>query len=152
MIDKDEIVKQLQEMAKNAKVPECPKILQDERLEDAFRISETDTEGYSEVIPIIWRDYGYGKLGNGIIVIMKRSADITSKLYSKYLDEKALVWDQYNERLLLYLPDKDDPQMGFKGSAWWFAKKLKPEYEGTCTLEDIYLEYLNQNNTPPTNG
>lgn len=141
-IDKETIVKQLQEMVNNAKEPECPAILQDERLEDAFKISETDEEGYSEEIPIIWKDYGYGKMENGIFVIMKRSSDFTSRLYYKYLDEKALIWDQYKERLLLYLPDKEEPRMGFKGSTWWYAKKLKPEYESTCTLEEIYLEYL----------
>lgn len=143
-IDKEIFIKQLQELVKNAKVPECPAVLLDERLEDAFKISETDEEGYSEEIPIVWSDYAYGKMDNGILVIVRRSARFLSRLYTKYLDEKALIWDQYKERLLLYLPDEEEQKMGFKGSTWWFAKKLKPEYEGTCTLEDIYLKYMNQ--------
>ena len=144
-IDKEKIIQTLQEMANNAQLPQCPSVLLDERLEDAFKISEVDEQGYSEEIPVLWRDYGYGKMENGILVIMKRSSKITSTLYTKYLDEKALVWDQVKERLLLYMPDGDDPRMGFKGSTWIFAKKLKPEYEGICDLEDIYLDYLNQN-------
>ena len=145
-INKEEMIKQLQEMAKNAKALDCPAILQDERLEDAFKTPPVDDEGYSEEIPIIWQDYDYGKMDNGILTIVRRSATFSSRLYTKCLDEKAHVWDQYKERLLLYLPDEEDPRMGFKGSTWWFAKKIKPEYKTTCTLEEIYQEYLKQQN------
>lgn len=143
-INKETFIKQLQEMVQNAKVPECPAVLQNERLEDAFKISEADEEGYSEEIPIIWNNYAYGKMDNGILAIARQSASFLSRLYTKYIDEKALIWDQYKERLLLYIPDEEEPKMGFKGSTWWFAKKLKPEYEGTCTLEDIYLECVSR--------
>ena len=144
MPNKEEIISKLKEIVSNAQEPICPDVLLDERLEDAFKISETDEEGYSEEVPIIWQDYGYGKMEDGTLVIMRRSASFVSRLYTKYLDEEALVWDQYKERLLLYLPDENEPRMGFKGSTWWFAKKLKPEYELTCSLRDIYKEYLNQ--------
>ena len=142
-INKEEIIRQLREMVENAKTPICPPVLEDERLEDAFKISETDEEGDSDESPIVWRDYSYGEMENGILVIMKCCVDFSSRLYTKFLDEKALIWDQYKERLLMYLPDEEEPRMGFKGSTWCFAKKLKPEYESTCTLEDIYLDYLN---------
>lgn len=144
MPNKEEIISKLKEIVSNAQEPICPDVLLDERLEDAFKISETDEEGYSEEVPIIWQDYGYGKMEDGTLVIMRRSASFVSRLYTKYLDEEALVWDQYKERLLLYLPDENEPRMGFKGSTWWFAKKLKPEYKLTCSLRDIYKEYLNQ--------
>ena len=145
MINKEEIIAKLKEAATNAQEPVCPEVLLDERLEDAFKISSVDEEGYSEEIPIVWQDYSYGKLPNDILVIMRRSSTFSSRLYTKYLDEKALIWDQYKERLLLYLPDGEDPRMGFKGSTWWFAKKLKAEYEPTYTLEQIYLDYLKKN-------
>ena len=144
MPNKEEIISKLKEIVSNAQEPICPDVFLDERLEDAFKISETDEEGYSEEVPIIWQDYGYGKMEDGTLVIMRRSASFVSRLYTKYLDEEALVWDQYKERLLLYLPDENEPRMGFKGSTWWFAKKLKPEYKLTCSLRDIYKEYLNQ--------
>ena len=139
-INKDEILKQLQEMVQNAKVPECPAILQDERLEDAFKEPIYDKEGRSEEIPAIWNDYGYGKYGDGTLIVTLKSATIYSNLYSNYLDEEALVWDSGKERLLLYIPDPEEPRMAFKGSSWQFAKRLKPEYEGHIILRDIYKE------------
>ena len=50
-IDKEKILKQLQEMAQNVKALECPKFIDDERLKDAFLVPETDEDGYSESIP-----------------------------------------------------------------------------------------------------
>ena len=145
-IDKEEILKQLQEMAQNAKAPECPTVLQDERLEDAFKTPTCNEDGYCESIPAIWNDYGYGKYEDGTLFITLRSASIGSNLYSKYLDDEALVWDSANERLLLYVPDPEEPRMAFKGSRWQFAKRLKPEYEDFLTLRDIYEEFLEMNN------
>lgn len=139
-IDKEELLKQLQEMAQNAKAPECPKFFEDERLEDAFKAPVCNEEGYSECIPAIWNDYGYGKYEDGTLFITRKSASIGSNLYSKYLDDEALVWDSFKERLLLYIPDPEEPRMAFKGSAWQFAKRLKPEYEDYITLRDVYYE------------
>ena len=141
-INKDEILMQLQEMVQNAKAPECPTILQDDRLEDAFLTPETDNDGYSPEIPAIWNEYGYGKYPDGVLFITLKSSSIKSNLYSKYLDEKALVWDSNNERLLLYVPDPSEPRMAFKGSSWQFAKRLKPEFEDYITLRDVYYECL----------
>ena len=150
-IDKEEIIKQLQEMAKNAKAPECPKFFEDERLEDAFKTPVCNEEGYSEPIPAIWNDYSYGKDEDGVLILTSQSASIVSRQYSMYLDEAALVWDSNQERLFLYVPDPDQPKMAFKGSSWHFAKRLKPEYRISFALKDVYLEFLSQNNTPQTN-
>ena len=139
-IDKDKILAELMEMAKNAKVPECPKILFDDRLEDAFKEPVYDEDGYSEAIPAIWGNYEYEKLDNIFPAITKRCALISSNLYSKYLDEAAIVWDQNKDQLLLYIPDKDEPRMAFKGSAFPVAKKLKPEYKDVFSLTDILLD------------
>ena len=141
--DKDKILKQLQEVAKNAKPTEYPSILNDERLEDAFKEPIADENGCCESIPAIWNDYGYGKYDDGVLFITLKSATIKSNLYSKYLDERALVWDSVNERLLLYLPDPKEPRMAFKGSRWQFAKRLKSEYYN-CSLIYIYQEFLQQ--------
>ena len=138
-IDKESILKQLQEMAQNAKVPEYPKFFDDERFEDAFLVPETDEEGYCDPIPAIWNDYGYGKDADGVLFISSKSATIESRLYSQYLDCEALVWDSANQRLLYYAPDPENPKVAFKGSLWQFAKRLKPEYEDCISLKDIYL-------------
>ena len=143
-MDREKLRKEFLEAVKNAKAPECPEFFNDERLEDAFLISETDEDGYSEAIPSIWSDYGYGKFPDGVLFITKKSAMIESNLYSKYLDKEALVWDSFKERLLLYVPDLEEPRMAFKGSSWLFAKRLKPEYEEFFSLRDIYLEFINQ--------
>ena len=129
-------------MIANAKEPTTPDFLNDDRLEDAFLTPETDNEGYSPEIPAIWNDYGYGKYPDGVLFITLKSASIKSSLYSKYLDQEALVWDSIKERLLLYVPDSEEPRMAFKGSAWQFAKRLKPEYDKFMSLRDIYEEYL----------
>ncbi len=137
--DKDKLFQEFIEKVRNAQAPACPAILKDERLEDAFKKPETDDEGYSESLPTIWEEYGYGQKKNGVLVITLKSASMASNLYAQYLDEEALVWDYNKERLLLYLPDPSQPKMAFKGSSWQFAKKLKPEFEGIFTLEEIYL-------------
>ncbi len=141
-IDKDKILRQLQEMAQNAKASEWPVFLNDERLEDAFKEPLADENGECEPLPTIWDDYGYGQDDDGVLFITSKSASIRSNLYSKYLDEKALVWDSSKERLLLYIPDLEEPRMAFKGSCWQFAKRLKPEYEEYITLRDVYYEIM----------
>ena len=122
---------------------ECPFIFNDELLEDAFKFPELDENGYSDSIPTIWNDYGYGKDEDGVLIITRKSASIGSNLYSKYLDEEAIVWDSINERLLFYIPDPEEPRMAFKGSAWQTAKRLKPEYKYDLALRDIYCELMN---------
>lgn len=141
-IDREKMFKEFQKLLENAKVPECPPIFMDERLEDAFLEPIADENGYCASIPALCKDYEYGKFDNGVLFITKRSAFIKSSLYSKYLNEESLVWDSINSRLLLYIPDAEEPRLAFKGSAWQFAKKLKPEFEEFITLRDIYFEYL----------
>lgn len=141
-IDKDEIVKQLQELVKDAKVPECPAFFEDERLEDAFKTPICNEEGYSELIPAIWNDVSYEKDEDGTLFITLKNAYISSNLYSKYLDEEALVLDSLKNRLLLYVPDPEESRMAFKGSRWQFAKRLKPECKDFITLRDVYCEIM----------
>lgn len=43
-------------MAQNAKVPECSKFFEDERLEDAFKTPVCNEEGYSDPLPTIYND------------------------------------------------------------------------------------------------
>lgn len=142
-IDKDKMKKEFLEMTKDAKEPVCPEFFNDERLEDAFKKPVTDENCECESIPVIWNDYGYGKDDDGVLYINSKSAPIKSNLYSKYLDEKALVWDSINKRLLLYIPDSENPQIAFKGSNWQYAKRLKPEYEDYINLRDVYYELIN---------
>ena len=148
-IGKDEMLKQLQEMAQNANVPECPKFFKDEMLEDAFMEPVTNENGECEPLPAIWNDYGYGESDDGVLFITPKSVSITSNLYSKYLDEKALVWDSNSERLLLYVPDDNQPRMAFEGSSWLFAKRLKPEYEDYITLKDVYYKIMGKKGQVP---
>ena len=137
--DKEKLLKELQNLIKDAKTPECPTFFNDERLQDAFKEPVTDPEGYCDPIPAIWNDYGYGKDADGVLFISSKSATIESRLYSKYLDCEALVWDSAKQRLLYYAPDPENPKVAFKGSLWQFAKRLKPEYEDCISLRDIYL-------------
>ena len=110
-------------------------------LEDAFKTPIVDEEGRSESLPTIWNDYSYRETEEGILIITNKSAKIASTLYSKYLDEKALVWDATKQRLLLYIPDPQNPKMAFKGSGWSCAKKLK-SHNGPLDLADVYLESI----------
>lgn len=141
-IDKEKMRKQFIELVKNAKPIECPEFLKDVRLEDAFKEPVTDEDGYSEPIPAIFNDYHYTKDEDDVLFITLKSALIKSDLYSRYLDEEALVWDSNKERLLLYVPDPSEPRMAFKGPSWQFAKRLKPEFEDYITLRDVYYEMV----------
>lgn len=141
-MDREKLKEQFIEMAKNAKEPAYPEILNDDRLEDAFKTPECDEEGYSESIPAIYGDYGYGMYPNGVKFLTLKSASLETSLYSKYLDEEALVWDSVKEELFLYVPDPDGPKVAFKGCRWQYAKKLKTEYS-MLSLVDIYLEKKN---------
>lgn len=70
----------------------------------------------------------YHNLPNDVKTISYLSATLKSELYSKYLDEEAIVWDTATQELLLYIPDKKHPAVAFKGSRWQYARKLKKEY------------------------
>ena len=112
-------------------------------LEDAFKTPAVDEEGRSESLPTIWNDYSYRETEEGILIITNKSAKIASTLYSRYLDEEALVWDANKQRLLLYIPDPQNPKMAFKGSGWTCAKKLK-DNDGILDLADVYLGTINK--------
>ena len=144
-IDKEKKRKQFMEMVKNAKPIECPDFLKDVRLEDAFKEPVTDEDGYSEPIPAIFNDYHHTKNEDGVLILSSQGASLVTNLYSKYLDDEALVWDSNKERLLLYVPDPNEPRMAFKSPSWQFAKRLKPEFEDYITLRDVYYEYLEGN-------
>lgn len=140
-IDREKILKQLQEMTPNAQAPQCPEFLNNEDLfEDAFKEPVKNANGECEPLPAIFNDYGYGKYEDGTLFITLKSASLVSNLYSKYLDEEALVWDSNKERLLLYVPDPTQPKVAFKGSSWQFAKRLNPEHKGHITLRGVYNE------------
>ena len=115
-----------------------PVFAHEDLLEDAFKTPVVDEEGRSESLPTIWNDYSYGETEEGILIITNKSAKIASTLYSRYLDEEALVWDANKQRLLLYIPDPQNPKMAFKGSGWTCAKKLK-DNDGILDLADVYM-------------
>ena len=141
-INKDKLKEELLDMVEKAQVPDCPFFLDDDRLEDAFKTPVMDDDGKCEPLPAIWNDYGYGKYDDGVLFITLKSASIMSNLYSKYLDEKALVWDSVKEKLFLYIPDPAEPRMAFKGSRWQYAKRLKTEFKDSVTLRGVYCELI----------
>jgi hypothetical protein len=121
--------------------------LNDDRLEDAFKTPVCDENGYAEQMPAIWTDYGYGQNQDGVKILTKRSAKTASTLYSKYLDEEALVWDSSKQKLFVYVPDAESPAVAFKGSSWLCAKKLKIEAildNWDLNIYDIYQEILSK--------
>ena len=140
----EELLAEVKQRAANAPPITCPVFLCDDRLEDAWKAPECDEEGYSESIPAIYNDYSYGKDDNGIMILSLKSATLETRLYSKYLDEEALVWDSLKERLLLYVPNPKEPRIAFKGSRWLFAKRLKQEYKDLITLRDVYYEIMEE--------
>ena len=137
-MNSDDIQKELTELTRNAKDPVIPKVFDDERLEDAFKVPIYDENGYAESLPAIYGSYGYGQYPDGVKILSLRSASLETRLYSKYLDEEALVWDSVKEELFLYVPDPNGPRVAFKGSNWQFAKRLKPEYKDFISLRTIY--------------
>ena len=141
-LDRNKLFEQFKEMVANAKEPVCPNVLNTEELEDAFKCPECNDHGEADSIPVIWKDYGYGQYTDGVCFLTARSASMASSLYSKYLDEQALVWDSNKEKLFLYEPDPQNPKVAFKGSSWIFAKKLKAEYNEYITLRDVYYRTI----------
>lgn len=121
--------------------------LNDDRLEDAFKTPICDENGYAEQMPVVWADYGYGQTPDGVKILTKRSAKTASSLYSKYLDEEALVWDSSKQELFVYVPDAECPAVAFKGSSWLCAKKLKTEAiieNRDLNIYEVYKEILSK--------
>lgn len=117
-----------------------PAVLDDPRLENAFKTPAYDEEGRSENMPAISTSYSkYGFTDDCIKIISLPSATICTSLYSKYLDVPALVWDIAEKELLLYWPDTENPCIAFKGSRWACARKLKAEY-AHLSIKDVYKE------------
>ena len=113
--------------------------LNDDRLEDAFKTPTCDENGYAEQMPVIGTCYGYGQTSDGVKILTKKSAKAASTLYSKYLNEEALVWDSSKQELFMYVPDTECPAVAFKGSCWQYAKRLKRECSH-LNIDDIYQE------------
>ncbi|MBR5493344.1 MAG: HD domain-containing protein [Alistipes sp.] len=121
--------------------------LNEDRLEDAFKTPICDENGYAEQMPVVWADYGYGQTPDGVKILTKRSAKTASSLYSKYLDEEALVWDSLKQELFVYVPDAECPAVAFKGSSWLCAKKLKTEAtieNRDLNIYEVYKEILSK--------
>jgi hypothetical protein len=121
--------------------------LNEDRLEDAFKTPICDENGYAEQMPVVWADYGYGQTPDGVKILTKRSAKTASTLYSKYLDEEALVWDSSKQELFVYVPDAECPAVAFKGSSWLCAKKLKTEAiieNRDLNIYEVYKEILSK--------
>ena len=53
-MNSDDIQKELTELTRNAKDPVIPKVFDDERLEDAFKVPIYDENGYAESLPAIY--------------------------------------------------------------------------------------------------
>lgn len=138
-MDIEEMKKLMQELVASAKEPTLPTVLNDERLEDAFKAPQCDDQGYALTMPCIWNSTSYGETAEGVKILSLKSASVASGLYSVYLDEEAIVWDAAKQELFLYIPDEKCPTVAFKGGNWLCAKRLKMEY---CylTLYDVYLE------------
>lgn len=141
-LDVESLRNRFLEMAKNAKEPTCPGFFNDERLEDAFKEPVRDEDGCAPPLPTIYNEYVYGKYQDRVKFLSITSAFLQTNLYSKYLDDEALVWDSEDKRLYLYVPNPASPNVAFKGSRWQFAKRLKPEFKNYITLRDVYYEIM----------
>lgn len=152
-MDIEEIKKlMLEKMLNAAEQPIIPDALNDERLEDAFMEPEYNEDGYAASMPIIWNSSSYGQTSEGVKILSLRSARTASGLYSKYVDEYALIWDASKQELFLYVPDEKCRTVAFKGGSWLCAKKLKIQY-WDLNIYEVYKELqakikdeLNSNN------
>ena len=117
--------------------PLYPAVLDTSYLEDAFKTSQCDERGYAELCPVISSRYSHGETEDGIKVLSLKSAIIASSLYTRYLDEEALVWDQAKGELYLYVPDSQCPRIAFKSMSWTCARRLTSEFRH-IDLRDIY--------------
>ena len=139
-MDSDTIKSMLIDKVNLSVEPSLPEALNDERLENAFKSPECDEQGYAPSIPSIWDSNSYGQTADTVKILSLKSARSASGLYSKYLDEEALVWDAAKNELFLYVPDEKCPTIAFKGSRWLCAKKLKPIYRD-LNIYDMYNMY-----------
>ena len=121
----------------NKDCPLYPSVLDSSFLEDAFKGPMYDEQGYSESLPAITSHYRHGETSDGIKILSSRSAIIASSLYTRYLDEEALVWDQAKGELYLYVPDSQCPRIAFKSMNWTCARRLTSEFRH-IDLRDIY--------------
>jgi hypothetical protein len=117
-------------------------IFDDERLTDAFKSPNLDENGYSEKCPVVWKDYGFGKDSNGILILNNNSTCINSNLYSLYLDESAIVYDLSHKRLMIYRPTENNHKIGLKGMGWVKAVKVSPAFAEKVSLVQLYFELM----------
>lgn len=138
-MDINEMKKLMQELVASSSEPKIPDVLNDERLEDAWKTPQCDAEGYAETLPCVWDSSSYGLTDEGVKILSLKSARTASNLYSRYLDEAAIVWDAAKQELFLYYPDPKYPAVAFKGGNWLCAKRLKMQY---CymTLHDVCVD------------
>lgn len=114
------------------------KVLNDGRLEDAFKTPECNENGYAPTIPCFLDSNSFEVKDDDVKILSLnnvRSVDV----YSRYLDEYALVWDASKQELFLYIPDIKCPAVAFKGGNWVCAKRLKSEYSN-LNIYDVYKE------------
>jgi hypothetical protein len=113
-----------------------PDALNDPRLEYSFKSPDCREP---EMLPAIWKDYGYEETADGVKIISAKSAKIASDVYLHYVDEETIVWDADRKEMFLYIPDMENPRLAFKGTSWICARKLKDEYSH-LNLYDVYME------------
>lgn len=139
----EEIKRMMLEKIQNSTEPVLPDALNDERLEDAFKEPVYDENWYAPSMPVIWDSTRYGETADGVKILSLKSARTASCLYSRYLDEEALIWDAAKQELFLYVPDEKCPNVAFKGGSWLCAKKLKIETiieNWDLSIYDVYKE------------
>lgn len=144
-MDIEEIKRMMLEKIQNSTEPVLPEALNDERLEDAFKEPEYDEKWHAPSMPIIWDSSRYGETADGVKILSLKSARTASSLYSRILDEEALIWDAAKQELFLYVPDEKCPNVAFKGDSWLCAKKLKIEAiieNWDLNIYEVYKEIM----------
>jgi hypothetical protein len=136
----EEIKKMMIEKVYSAEEPVAPDALNDARLEDAFKEPVYDENWYAPSMPVIWDSTRYEETTDGVKILSLKSACAASSLYSRYLDEEAIVWDAAKQELFLYIPNETCPTVAFKGGRWFCAMKLKFDYLVELSIYDVYKE------------
>ena len=110
-----------------------------ECLENAFKEPEVDNDGYAkETLPVVWNPCPTYMLENRCVVAASKLTT-AGNLYTQYVDEACIIVDEYQSRLLLFLPDMDCSAVAFKGGGW-SALRVKPEFKMFLNLVNLYDE------------
>lgn len=135
---KKEFLKMVQEQSRQESLMQrIAKTTTMQYLKSAFKEPEEDENGYAlRPLPIISTPCLTYDL-EGREIINAASAIVGSNNYAKYIDTPCIIVDEYQSRLLLFLPDGDCSALALRGTGW-HALSIKEEYQMFYNILSLY--------------